>query len=59
MYEQNCRMEGTEERISELEERTTDITESEHREEIGTLGNITKDLAFMSRDPWKERRERG
>ena len=56
-------MEGTEERISELEDRTIEITRSEQQREnrlkkvnraSGTFWTITKDLPFTSTESWKE-----
>lgn len=54
----DSKMEGTKERISELEDRAIEITPSEHQRENrlekqkvnrapGTCGTITKDVTFV------------
>ena len=60
-------MEGAEEGISELKDRTIKMTQSEqqrqnrfkkkHNRASGICGTITKDLTFMSLNSQEERRE--
>jgi len=47
VYGQNCRREGAEERNSELEDRTVEITESEQQR-----GNRLKRTEQFLRHPW-------
>ena len=61
------RMEVTEERISELEDRTLEITQSGQQETdwkkvsrpSGTYRNIMEDLTFVSSESQRERRKDG
>ena len=59
--------EGSEERLSELQDRTIEITQSEQQREnrlkkmnraSGICGTITKDLIFMSLESQKEKRKK-
>lgn len=61
----NSRMEGTEERISDLGDRTIEMTQSEKIEnklkrltEPQICGSITKDLTFVLSESHEERGKR-